>query len=76
MQKPETDADDRVFLMIFFAVVGLVVASLGVSCVFALCTKNPKLITDLSETTLWVYRDGFLLIIGLLAHLLLRRLSK
>jgi hypothetical protein len=74
--KGKSGPEDRVFLMIFFAVLGLVVASLGVSCLFAVSTKNQKLITDLSETTLWVFRDGFLLIIGLLAHLLLRRLSK
>lgn len=76
MQTTEIVRDDRIFLLIFFAVLGLVVASLAVSCVFAVSTKNQKLITDLSETTLWVFRDGFLLIIGLLAHLLLRRLSR
>ena len=58
---------DRVFVMMFVAVMVLILTSLAVSCVISFSSHDQKTINSLNECTLAVFKYGCACIVGLLA---------
>ena len=58
---------DQGFAVIFVSAMLLILVSLLVSCVISLVTSNQKMINDLNDCTLAVFKYGCACVVGLLA---------
>lgn len=57
---------DPLFLIVLLSLVGIVLASLAVSCIASWRSNDPALLKTLNETALTVYKNGCVVIGGLL----------